>query len=207
MRHVTLLLALACLLAAVTAVAQDEGINSLGLFFDEDFTSNCIDATPNIPFSMYWVLTGCTQESIGGFEFSWYLEPQVIPAPFIVALTLPEGALNIGDNHNLVVGLGVPLIAEEHTLLATMDVLMTVVPDEQILVMACPATLPSIPCAPVFNDGADPGLLIPMTDSTDWPECGQDIGQDCCIPVGSIGCPGPIATEPQTWSDIKALYE
>ena len=50
-------------------------------------------------------------------------------APIITSLTLPPQALNIGDQHNLIVGIGTPYATSEATVLATLG-LFVIVPFE-----------------------------------------------------------------------------
>jgi len=194
------------LMASNAFALMDDGVNSLGVYFDETFDANCMDVPDaNTQVVSYWVLANCAQPSMGGFEFMWGYDPAPAVDPFVLSTTLPAGALNIGDPpFEFIVGLGVPLVTSEATVLVTQTALWTVPPTEMLQIMAGPVENASIPGVPVFNDGTDPGLLFPMTFSTLTGEHQPDA--DGFLSVGSIGCPGPVATDNTSFSNLKALY-
>jgi len=207
MRKLFALLMLGSLLVASNGFAlTDDGVNSLGVYFEDTYEANCVDVPEaNTQVISYWVLANCERPSMGGFEFMWGYDPAPAVDPFVLSTTLPAGALNIGDPpFEFIVGLGVPLVTSEATVLVTQTSLWTVPPGDPLAVMAGPVENASIPGVPVFNDGEDPGMLLPMTFSTLTPDHMPDA--DGFLSVGSIGCPGPVATDNTSFSNLKALY-
>ena len=206
MKKLVALLAIAMMASSAFAIV-DDGVNSLGVYFDEAFEANCIDPMLNVPHQMYFVLANCSQATIGGFEFAWNFDPAPAVAPFILATILPPGGLNIGDANNLIVGLGTPLATGEATVLVQFTAMWIALPGEMTYVTAGPPNPATIPGHCAFNDGADVSLLFPMAFST---VDGTDVVVDpegwVRPGLGTIGCPGPVATEAQTFSTLKALF-
>jgi len=208
------------------------GTNTLGCYFDDDGVFedgqelvNEQEYSMNSPFTLRFVLSDCSQLSIGGFEFAWRFDPEPTGAYFIIGSSLPPGALNIGTTTNFIVGLGTPLImADQHMQLATVTILPTF-QGEELDIQVSQSSPSSIPGPPdehgycVFNDGEDPGLLLIMAYATvDLAEAtytqveaglpgpaGDLFFVD--TPLAHVGAePGPVATEARTLSDIKAIF-
>ena len=210
MRKVLAFVAVSLLASSAWAIT-DEGPNSLGVYFDDGtFEVNCYEPTANLPHFMYFVVASpeTPSNTIAGFEFFWDWDPAPALAPFLLAVTLPPGSLNVGDNQNLIVGFGsAPLPNLPATLIVSAQLLWVVVPAVQTYVTVGPATPATIPGRCAIADGADAGFLVPLDFST---VDGVDVvvdGDGFVRPgIGSIGCPAPIATETKTWGSVKSLY-
>ena len=200
-------LVLGVLLAAGSSFAlNDDGENSLGVYFDEGtFEQNCTEYQALETLSMYFVLANCTQATISGFEFAWDFDPPMLTSYVIDDVSLPPGALSIGTNHNFIVGLTAYATAQA-TVLARID--FRVLTDGlNAYITAGPADPPSIPGHAVIADGANPGLLIPLDFST-VDDVNVIVDPDGWVRpgIGCLGTNGPVATAPTTWSNVKALY-
>ncbi len=205
MKKFVILLAVASLMATSAFAIVDDGDDSLGCYFDQAYEGTCVDLVANTPFNMYFVLANCQFATIGGFEFQWRFNPEPATAPFILTTTLPPQALNLGDSHMFIVGLGTPYSTGEACVLVTLNMLPTSVFDNTDITVG-PAQPASIPNHCAFNDGADPGDIQPMNFAT---LDGTDVTIDpngWVSSLGRIGCPGPVASEPTNWSTVKALF-
>jgi hypothetical protein len=202
---VRLTLAIAMVAGGPAFALLDDTPNALGVYFDDEtFTQNSCYPEPFVPFHVYFVLSrpSCPLP-IAGFEFAWRFEPT--GSLTIVGFELPPNALNIGTEYNLHVGLGTPLpVSSQYVLLEVMIVSQEAVPCTYIAVG--PATPASIPLHMLYAPEWGCVDLIPMTlpayggvmiDPNGWSVPG----------VATIGCPGPVANEAQSWSTIKALYQ
>jgi hypothetical protein len=207
MKKLLLALSLVAMMAGSAFAFLDDGVNSLGVYFDSPvFEQSCFTPTAFVPFNVYFVLANPEFNNLGGFEFGWRFEPLL--TGFILATNLPSGALNIGTNNNLIVGLGTGLITSEATVLVNFQIMASVVPTSPTWVQVGPAQPASLPLHAAFNDFNNPANIIPMNFST---VNGQSITvnpQGWVVPgLGSLFCPGPVATESATWGSVKALFE
>lgn len=189
-KTIAAILGLAVLTGSVLAT-PDDGIDSFGIYFAPDLETNCGDIPLFTPVRLYFMVANPSMPTIESFEFSWRFDPAPVPAP-VLSLMLPPSSVNIGDNYNLIVGIGaVGLPVTPATILATVDVVMLAPFAAHTEIIACNASC----------DGVD------LTYSTYDPAHGHDIGPDGCIAVASVGCMGsPIATEAATFGSVKALY-
>ncbi len=206
MKRIVALFAI-CLGASTSFALIDDGINSLGAYFDADGNINCLAPTPGQPFNLYWILANPVVENLGGFEFAWAFAPEVVPAPFILNAFIPPNALNIGTNYNLIVGLGAGLITTEATTLVTFNMMVLALVDPETYITVGPATPPSIPGHAATNDFDNPADITPMNFSTvdGVNVIINELGW--VVPgVAKMSCPGPMATETATWGDVKALF-
>ena len=203
MKKLLVLLALTCFASSAFAI-NDTGTNSLGVYFDAEFNQNCVDYVPAAPFDMYFVLANCSVPAIGGYEFAWALDPDPAGQYFILNTILPPSSLNIGDNNNLIVGIGTPLATEPATVLVTFSV-MVLTPGVMANITVGPATPASIEGESAFVSGES--VLYPMNYSTFDGEFVTRDNLGFVRPgVGTIGCPAPIAVEKSTMGSVKALF-
>lgn len=206
MKRIVALFAI-CLWAGTSFALLDDGTNSLGAYFDADGNVNCFAPAPATPFNVYWILANPVAENLGGFEFAWAFAPEVVPAPFILSVTLPPSALNIGTNTNLIVGLGGGLITTEATTLVTLNMMVLAPVNPETYITAGPATPASIPGHAATNDFANPADIVPMNFSTvDGVNVIIDENGWVVPGVAKMSCPGPVATETATWSNVKTLF-
>ena len=192
-------LALSVLLA-VSAVAGgaasvlDE--NRLGLFYDQAATIDEIDIPANSQQNLYLVLINPVADSgavqnVGGFECS------IVPATgdFLLGVSFPLDALNLGSVDNIVVGYAgpLPVTSADATVLATVSVLtMGNNPEGYYLL---PSAAPSIPNSMAFleMDSAEhlPVAAVPVSGSYDRP-------------VFTFG--DYTIEENKRWGEVKSLY-
>jgi hypothetical protein len=141
------------------------------------------------------VLTNPSEASgVGGYEFHMNA---VLPAGnYDTGWTLPAGALNVSAAPDFVVGMGSPLPYAPAIVLAQWGLLMFAPGCMEFYVG--PADTPSIPGVPLYAAGDNPGLLIPLQQSSGGPDmvaaqlnCGQ------CTVVGN---------EDATFGGVKAMY-
>jgi len=205
MKKLLVFLALTSLFATTAFAINDSGDNSLGVYFDApDFNMNCIDYAVSIPFNMYFVLANCTEEVVGGFEFAWALDPEPVGQYFILGTILPPSSLNIGDNNNLIVGIGEPYYTEAATVLVEFNI-MILSPGIFADITVGPSTPASIPLNAAFVSGDS--VLFPMNYSTvDGTFVTVDYQGWVRPGVGTIGCPAPIAVEDASWGSVKSLF-
>lgn len=208
MKKLTVFLAIASLfLSNLTFGILDDGENSLGVYFDPDtFEMNCTDAPYAVPFNMYFVMANCTQSSIGGFEFSWAVDPEPSQPLIPLVVGLPQFALNIGDNYNFIVGLGEPLVTGPATVLVEVQ-LLNLAQDLDSFITVGPVSPASIPGHTAFVDGSDYDILLPMNYSTlDGVYVTLDDNGWVRPGIGMFTCPGPVAVESSPWGSVKALF-
>jgi hypothetical protein len=205
MKKLLVFLALTSLFATTAFAINDTGENSLGVYFDApEFNTNCIDYAVSTPFNMFFVLANCTEEVIGGFEFAWALDPEPVGLYFILGSICPPSSLNIGDNNNLIVGIGEPYYTQAATVLVEFS-MMILVPGISADIPVGPSSPASIPLNAAFVSGNSElfamnystldGTFVTL-DNQGWVRPG----------VGTIGCPAPIAVEDASWGSVKALF-
>ena len=118
----TIILLMAALLLASSAFAViDDDDNVIGLYFDPDAESDCLDSigsNSQIPF--YVVLTRPTFSELYGFELGYEYGSELIHLSTTFA---NSEALNVGEDDNLVVGFGSPSATQDATLLATLNMM------------------------------------------------------------------------------------
>ena len=203
MKKLIVLLALTCLTTSAFAI-NDTGTNSLGVYFDADFNQNCIDYPIAVPFPVYFVMANCSEAAVGGYEFAWRMNPDPVGQYFILGTFLPPDALNIGDNFNLIVGIGVPLLTEAATVLVEFS-MMVLTPGVMADITVGPSTPASIPGETAFVSGES--VLFPMNYSTfDGVFVTRDAQGWIDPGVGTISCPAPIAVEKESMGSVKALF-
>ncbi len=166
MKKLLLTLSLVAMMAGSAFAIVDDGVSSLGMYFDNAGNTNCFAPTPGAPFNVYFIMANPAVANMGGFEFAWRFNPPVVPEPFILGTTLPPQALNIGNNYNFIVGLGGGLVTSEATVLVTLQMLALAPVAANTLVQVGPATPASIPGHAAFNDFNNPANIIPMNFST-----------------------------------------
>jgi hypothetical protein len=196
-----------CLTTGSAFALMDDGISSLGIYFDSTGDYNCAAPAPFVPFNLYFIIARPEVANMGGFEFAWRFEPAPTVMPIITALTLPPNALNIGTDYNLIVGLGSGLITTEATIVATANlILLSAIPPDTYL-QAGPATPASHPLHAAYNNFDDPAQIIDLNFSTvDGVNVVIDAAGWVVPGVFRFSCPG-IALESETWSGVKALFE
>ncbi len=178
-------LGLLCALRPAVATAADQ----VGVFFDQAAEQNCIQVEQTETLEAYLFLLEPTSSSVIGWECT--LE---IDNAFLLEVVLAGQAINVGSGDDFVVGLANPLPASATLQLARLSVM--VVAGNQAGFFIHPSTFPSLPGTPVYADGSDPTLLIPMTPKT--------IGSNSL--VAGINLPNCIPDQ-ATWGRVKVIYD
>jgi len=117
---------------------------------------------------------------------------------YVLNWALQGSAINAGTIPEFAVGLAVPLPWQPA--INVMTITVGVFAPDPIELWIFPLYMPSIPGVPAYADGADPGNLIPLQQSTGGEPAGDPpvcIINGDCVPVG---------TEDATWGTVKNLY-
>lgn len=205
MLALSFMLALSCMLATPVLALMDEGVNSLGVYFEPSGDSNCCNPVRFAPFNVYFVLAHPTAAKLAGYEFAWRISP-LDPAPIILSKTFAPGAVNAGLETNLLVTIAGGLATTEATVLVSYS-LMALSPIDFSYVTVGPATPAAVPGhAACFGlmDTAPTAMAfhgVPgwaTLDSEGWVVPG----------VAQLGgCTGPPpAAMAATWSAVKSLF-
>lgn len=202
------LLALSLVALLAGTASADLG---LGIFFSNtEFTdANTNYTTVGAPFNAYLVLlTNEASEhleynsdgvysqvtSVGGYEVSVEISD---PAVFILGVTGPNDWTNFGSPTNHIVGYQVPLAWNgDFAVLATFNMLQTVAVEATITLSG--STPSSFAGAPGIGNGDNTDLLY---------QAGLTTGTGPTGVVATLNGAGVVATEAQSLSSIKALFD
>ncbi len=131
------------------------------------------------PATIDFYLMNAEVANLGGFEMAWSCDAD--PGTMLqLSLDLPPSSLNIGDAHNLIVGIGAPYpyVSPGVRLARFTCICVADLPCAKIhLAPAQPASLPG---QMAYNDFNNPTHIIAM----------EPISDDFESPVGSINCSG-----------------
>lgn len=182
MRYV---LSFACLLVLIApATAQDYPPDTIGLWFDEDYSVPFFDPPIGVPFDGYLVLHNPSAGNMTGIEFHLeFTEDNVI---------MPNAAwggdpISVGNPDCTIMGYSTPFPLQPITLLATLTfVTVADIGECQVIMDACAGE----PCPRYQSSFTDYFCLSTLFNG------------------GIIGCIGDcvVATEATTWSAVKSLY-
>ncbi len=178
------------LLAGVASAVIDDDDNVIGLYFDPDADSDCLDSVPpNSQIPCYIVLTRPTFSDLYGFELGFDYGSELI---HLGTSFSNSQALNLGSPGNLVVGFGSPSYTSSATLLATLDMMY-------IDISNTPATLTLRGSEPSSLDPAFPSVLLAG---------GEIISTGLHDPTYPFQMNGFCSYEdrPAAWSEVKSLY-
>lgn len=143
------------------------------------------------PFTLYVTLHDGSLYSVGGYEVGID-----IPAEMLILEIDFMGGTNFGDNTDHLVGYPLPMyIQTEIVVLAEMSCLSTTMPPAPTFVSHHASSIQSVPGldGPVYANVNNPDELVPGGAVNGSPE------------VFLFG--GVVATDTQTWSGVKALFE
>lgn len=116
-----LLLLLTILLTTPAAAVIDEDENVIGLYFDTDADSDCLESVvTHSQIPCYIILTNPTFSDLYGFELGFDYGDQLLHLGTILA---SSEAIDIGSDDNMIVGYGSPTSTETATLLATLNMM------------------------------------------------------------------------------------
>jgi hypothetical protein len=161
-----LLLGATLLCGPATAVI-DEDENVIGLYFDTDADSDCLEAVnPHSQIPCYIILTNPSFSELYGFELGFDYGGELLHLGTTLAMS---EAINVGSDDNLIVGFGSPTSTETATLLATLNMMyidMSNTPTNLALRGSSPSSLdPAFPTVLL----ADGELVSTALHSSDFP--------------------------------------
>ena len=178
------------LLVGPAAAVIDEDDNVIGLYFDTDADSDCLDsvgAMSQVP--CYIILTNPTFSDLHGFELGFEYGSELLHLGTTLACS---EAINIGSDDNLIVGFGSPTSTDSATLLATLDMMymdMSSTPTTMVLKGSEPSSLdPSFPTVLL----ADGELVSTALHSPEFP---YQMNGFC-----------EYVDEPTAWSGVKSMF-
>lgn len=191
-------LVLAGLMVAGIASAQDDGINSLGVYFDAG-TYNVHQTTATVGgyVPMNVVMKNADFPALMGYEFA--LSLSTAPTMFLGELLQGSGAINVGnDPYEYIVGLDAPLATGEATLLATINILAGF--GETIITLK----------------GADPNSILGSNGPALLLPADLIIAGGVAAGYDETGMPNPcasingaeviVSTDDASWDQVKSLY-
>jgi hypothetical protein len=178
--------ALLAVLPALPAGATDE----IGLFFDTQAEQPCLEAGSFTTLATYLILV---QPSASSGVSGWECAVRYDNATF-TSCTLAGTALNVFQAPDFQVGLSPSLPWAQDVLLAQLNFVSGGAGPVRFYVEPC--RIPSIPGTPVYADGADPSILLPMAPRT----LGGGSG-----PVAGVNLP-ECTPESATWGQVKTTF-
>ncbi len=132
------------------------------------------------PATIDFYLMNAEFANLGGFEFTWSLDPDPGAALQIMSPEFPPASLNIGDLHNLIVGLGLPYPYVPPGAFLARFACISLVDLPCTKISLAPSQPASLPGHMAYNNFNDPAHIIAM----------EPISGDLALPVGSINCSG-----------------
>jgi len=193
----TTLLLTALMLAGPAFAQIDPDLDGIGIYYDLDGYEHChYQVPPGTQLELYLLLTNPSSVAgVSGWECR--IEPSYSAMNLVVNWHAVGYWGGFWDPPNFQIGLATPLPWAPAVHLLTITSL--------ILDPACwwfyivPHPTPTIPGQIIYVDGVDPGIIIPMYQSTGGPE----------NPVAGVNCsciPPPLPTEQASWGSVKSLY-
>ncbi len=193
------------LVASPALAILDDGINSLGVYFDSDGNIDCLDPpTLFVTHNMYFIVAHPTPANLSGYEFAWRFDPPIEASAIVMETVLPPGAMNIGKENSLLVSFANGLVTAEATVLARCTfILLDTVPTETYITVG-PATPARLPGHAAILGAMEPGLTVMALRENG----GAIDAEGWAVPgVASLDClPHGEPVDPATWGGIKALY-
>ncbi len=186
---------LLCVLLAIAVAANslaviDEDDNVIGVYFDAEATTDCLEAV--VPMSQvpcYIILTNPTFSDLYGFEVGFDYGSELLHLGTTIA---NSEALNMGEDDNLIVGFGSPTYTDEATLLATLNMMYldpANSPTNLVLRGSYPSSL----------DGAFPSVLLAdgeiISTALHSSAYNYQMNGSCSFDDQSAG-----------WDEVKSLY-
>jgi len=206
-RTVTVLFALLTIVAsAALAVSppEDQGFAVLGIYTQpeasEDAAVMLEDVDAGVPYTIYFVMYHHRLDSynLGGFEFSWSIEPSEM-APMVLETTYNnEQAYNFGDSFNQLVGFAwrQPTAPDAPLLLFSAEIMFLTPPTNANVYLGA-AVPASIDGEMVYADLVFPDTLKVMKPNNS--------SQSLDEPVFKFN--PVVATEYQSLSSVKSLFQ
>jgi len=203
MKKLLALVSLATLLLTGQALAQvDPDVDMIGIYFDPEATTWCVNPGDIGPLDAFLCLTSASADSgVAG----WECTIEVTSGFFVLEWELQGvGASNFSTEPEFIVGLAEPLLWEPVIVLMRFSV-GAFLPDPinlRVLPIANPSLPPDPWALPAYADGDNPNHLIPMGYAGGWDTTTGD--PYVCAQINA-GC-DVIPTEDATWGGVKSLY-
>ncbi len=193
-RLLTLTILVTFLLSAGLANSQD--VNSMGLFFDLQATTDCINAqvlTPYQTVPLYLMLFYPEFDTLFGFEAGYDIEG---PVSVLATQFANPQALDVGSAGNHIVGFGEPTYTQVATLLATITLLYTSSSQEEVCIVlhgSNPSSIDPLFPTVLMADGVEASIGV-----------NNGVQGNCTASIINGIC--HVASEDTTWDALKTLY-
>lgn len=191
MRAIGKLLALAAGATLVLGSGTGNALDEVGIFFDQVAEQNCIEAEVYSTLDAYLIIL---EPSASGGVGGWACYIDSENAMILGVEYSGGGAINVATVPEFVVGLASPLPAGPTVELAKVSVMVS--GNEPVGFFLLPSTMASDLDQPIYADGSDPDILLPLSPRT--------IGTESL--VAGINRPNCIP-ESATWGRVKLIYE
>ncbi len=195
MKKLLLLVTFAALLISTQAMAQYTWEDNLGIFLDDQASTNCGYVTATDVYPAYLMITRLTSSSVGGWEVKI-----TSSGGGVISAVNPRGDFINAANrqYEYIVGLGSPLLPTNgYLVIADIDFVIfdLSVPFKAFIGPVYYDTLGN--GLPAYLDGEDPNLvkrLVPATWDLDYPQ------------LLINGLCGTVENEESSFGTVKALF-
>lgn len=208
MKKLVVLLAVAGLMAG-SAMAQDEGPDSFGLYWDTPadgcYMMNNMEG-PAGAATAHMVIAGPSAGSCGGLEVVFALNEG---AGAITGTTFVVSAVDVdGRPEGVAAGFAEPVFASGDCGMIYLGTLNMFAFGSPTNIFAGPNDPATIPGKPSYLDGENVEIVIPLNFSVDMD--GMGTGDDGWLlpdyPLAAYNGDAPVATEEATWTGVKGLF-
>ena len=206
MKKLVVLLAVAGLMAG-SAMAQDEGPDSFGLYWDTPadgcYMENSMDGTPGAA-TAYMVIAGPSADSCGGLEIVFALNEgggAITGTSFVVSAVDVDGR-----PEGVAAGFAEPVFPSGDCGMIYLGTLNMFAFGSPTQIFAGPNDPATIPGKPSYLDGEDITIVLPLNFSVDEGGMFTDDDGWLTIPLAAYNGDAPVATEEATWTGVKGLF-
>ena len=193
-----IVLVLISLMATSAFAVIDPDTDMLGVYFDLNADSNCLDMGPSIPFMAFVTITNPSATEVHGLEFGYNLLNSGGPGTlFRLANILPAGAVDLGNSVDLVVGdyvvgLASPLLGQAAVQFVTWQFMLLV--PQTVEIFLGPSSIESIADGlPAYEIG---GSILPLGLSTGGPATAVATVNGECV----------VAVDNASFGSVKSLF-
>ena len=193
-----IVLVLISLMATSAFAVIDPDTDMLGVYFDLNADSNCLDMGPSIPFMAFVTITNPSATEVHGLEFGYNLLNSGGPGTlFRLANILPAGAVDLGNSVDLVVGdyvvgLASPLPGQPAVQFVTWQFMLLV--PQTVEIFLGPSSIESIADGlPAYEIG---GSILPLGLSTGGPATAVATVNGECV----------VAVDNASFGSVKSLF-
>lgn len=203
MKKLLAFVSLTTLLLTGQALAQvDPDVDMIGIYFDPEAATWCVNPGAVGPVDAYLCLTSASADSgVAG----WECTIEVTEGVFVLEWNLQGiGASNFSTEPEFIVGMSEPLPRDDVIVLMqfTVGAFLADPIDLRVLPIANPSLPPDPWPLPTYADGDNSNILIPMGYAGGWDQLTGD--PYVCAQING-GC-DVIPSEDATWGGVKSLY-